>query len=260
MRNAELEALRAKGITIHPDGQHQCPHCRRRFDWRSTRPSGGGRPAKYCSERCANQANKVRNKGRRRKATDCFVCGSPVTQSVNESRRRASSYCSAECRNTKLACDLPPDHWARWYGKTSPWTPPIPRKRNPRFESGQCVGCGDWFTADMYGNRSHNLYCSTSCAKRSARTRRRARKRNAYVANVRRNQVFAADGWRCYICRRKVVYSALPPDPLAPTLDHVIPLARGGTHEPRNCRLACFRCNCVKSDRGGNEQMLLLAV
>ena len=42
--------------------------------------------------------------------------------------------------------------------------------------------------------------------------------------------------------------------PLSPTIDHVIPLSKGGTHEPGNCRLACFRCNAIKSDGGGGEQ------
>lgn len=48
------------------------------------------------------------------------------------------------------------------------------------------------------------------------------------------------------------------PHPKAPTVGHVVPLAKGGTHERANCRTACFRCNCGKQDRGGGEQFALV--
>lgn len=36
---------------------------------------------------------------------------------------------------------------------------------------------------------------------------------------------------------------------VATTLDHVVPLSRGGLHIPANLAPACTRCNCSKSDR-----------
>jgi 5-methylcytosine-specific restriction endonuclease McrA len=39
------------------------------------------------------------------------------------------------------------------------------------------------------------------------------------------------------------------PDRLAPTIDHIVPLARGGTHEPSNVQSAHFICNALKGDR-----------
>jgi 5-methylcytosine-specific restriction endonuclease McrA len=98
-----------------------------------------------------------------------------------------------------------------------------------------------------------------------AKSRRRARKRNAFVENVSPKKVFARDRYRCQlrlpgcegIDRSKVV-----PHPKAPTVDHIIPLSAGfdagGTHEPANCHTACFHCNCKKSDGGGGEQLLLI--
>lgn len=35
----------------------------------------------------------------------------------------------------------------------------------------------------------------------------------------------------------------------SPTVDHVVPLARGGTHDPENLVLACMACNCKKGVR-----------
>ncbi|NEA63940.1 HNH endonuclease [Streptomyces sp. SID12488] len=39
------------------------------------------------------------------------------------------------------------------------------------------------------------------------------------------------------------------PSPMAPTLDHIVPLARGGSHEPANVQAAHFLCNNKKNDR-----------
>ncbi|WML63644.1 HNH endonuclease signature motif containing protein [Rhodococcus sp. AH-ZY2] len=71
--------------------------------------------------------------------------------------------------------------------------------------------------------------------------------------------MFERDGWRCHICGQKVNRKAKAPHPKAATIDHVIPLARGGTHEPINCRCAHFLCNALKRDTGCGDQLLLIA-
>jgi 5-methylcytosine-specific restriction endonuclease McrA len=45
------------------------------------------------------------------------------------------------------------------------------------------------------------------------------------------------------------------PDLMAATLDHIIPIAQGGTHEPRNVQLAHFSCNVRK--RASHQDVLL---
>lgn len=124
-----------------------------------------------------------------------------------------------------------------------------------RWTSGQCQSCGDWYLTD----HDTTKFCSNTCSQRASHERRRARKADAYIANVPRKQVFARDGYRCHLCGKKTNPAKQVPHPRAPTIDHIIPLAAGGTHEPLNCRTACFRCNSVKGDRGGGEQLLLVA-
>jgi 5-methylcytosine-specific restriction endonuclease McrA len=46
------------------------------------------------------------------------------------------------------------------------------------------------------------------------------------------------------------------PEPLAPTIDHIIALANGGTHEPTNVQCAHFICNATKGAR--EQQQLVL--
>ena len=191
----------------------------------------------------------------------CVVCHTTYTRSR---RSRQQPCCSTQCRNFLLGkgprTELPADHWARWYGATSDWTPPPPKPA--RFISARCAGCGQWFVSDMYRRRGrdHAIYCTRKCKSHAAGDRRRARKSDAYVADVWRHKVYESDGWRCHICGKKVRRTATVPHPMAPTIDHVIPLADGGTHEPANCRTAHFMCNSVKGNRGGGEQMLLIAV
>jgi 5-methylcytosine-specific restriction endonuclease McrA len=49
-------------------------------------------------------------------------------------------------------------------------------------------------------------------------------------------------------CGRRCVYCGHPLDPMEATLDHVYPLARGGTHVPGNLVAACAPCNRLKGD------------
>ena len=49
-------------------------------------------------------------------------------------------------------------------------------------------------------------------------------------------------------CGRRCVYCATPLVPETATLDHVHPLAHGGSHLPGNLVVACARCNRLKGD------------
>jgi 5-methylcytosine-specific restriction endonuclease McrA len=116
-------------------------------------------------------------------------------------------------------------------------------------------------------------YCSARCrsrngnrkpasrdARRNADYRRRARKKDAFVANVYRREIWERDGFTCQLCGDPLDMDAVghnpavePYNPLAPTIDHIIPLAAGGTHEPANVQSAHFICNSVKGDRTFSE-------
>jgi 5-methylcytosine-specific restriction endonuclease McrA len=54
-------------------------------------------------------------------------------------------------------------------------------------------------------------------------------------------------------CGRRCVYCARRLDAEEATLDHVYPLARGGTHHPGNVVTACAPCNRLKGDMPPHE-------
>jgi 5-methylcytosine-specific restriction endonuclease McrA len=69
--------------------------------------------------------------------------------------------------------------------------------------------------------------------------RRRARYLGQFVAPVDHTAIRARDQGRCGICGL-----AVPVD--QESLDHIVPLALGGTHEPANVQLAHRVCNSRK--------------
>lgn len=76
--------------------------------------------------------------------------------------------------------------------------------------------------------------------------------------------VFERDGYVCQICRKKTLPKVMyrkedgKIHPRSPTIDHIIPMAKGGPHKIENAQCACFRCNSLKGSAGGGQ--LLLAI
>lgn len=87
--------------------------------------------------------------------------------------------------------------------------------------------------------------------------RRKARLRAAFVEHVPRVEVFERDDWRCQICKSRVSRTARVPHPKAATVDHIVPLSRGGKHERGNLQCACYACNCKKGNRAADDQLLV---
>lgn len=83
----------------------------------------------------------------------------------------------------------------------------------------------------------------------SFRANRRARESGAFVSAVNRNEIFERDGYVCQLCGGGVLPFVPHYHPLHPTIDHIIPLAAGGTHEPGNTQTAHNGCNASKGSR-----------
>jgi len=129
--------------------------------------------------------------------------------------------------------------------------------------NGACAKCGETFTA--WTSNGVARFCSTRCAgngtqeaKRRSRQARRARERGAFTEAVDLATIYTRDRWTCQLCHAKVAKHKTYPEPMSASLDHVIPLAKGGTHEPANCQLAHLICNSTKSDGAAGEQLRLV--
>lgn len=162
------------------------------------------------------------------RAGPCVVCAAP-TIATGGHRLAKNQLCSVQCRETFLRDSVGGSHF-------------------------NCLSCGAGFLSVQPAAK----FCSAKCARRVNSEARRARKREAFAVPVNRKQIFDRDRWVCQLCRKSIDPADRVPHPLAATLDHIIPLASGGTHEPSNCQAAHFICNSRKGARGWGEQLLLL--
>ena len=60
--------------------------------------------------------------------------------------------------------------------------------------------------------------------------------------------LFELHGWICWICREPINRFLRCPNLMAATVEHIIPLSRGGTHTWDNTVPAHARCNFRKGD------------
>lgn len=194
----------------------------------------------------------------------CDGCGSPCQKEPARRNRYPLLYCTSKCKaahewhehrasktaaRQQIATYQTPSKYL--IALASYWIQQRQQQAPRTFKAGNCAVCSTPFLC-LYGSRT----CSEPCqqvwlrsAKHEAKHRRRARERNAYVAPVIRHIIYARDNHTCQLCGEPIDMNANAPHPRSPSIDHIIPLARGGTHEPGNVQAAHFLCNSLKGDK-----------
>jgi len=61
-----------------------------------------------------------------------------------------------------------------------------------------------------------------------------------------RTELFERDSWRCQYCGERVRSNTA-------TLDHIVPVSKGGRDDPENLATTCLMCNSIKSGRTYEE-------
>lgn len=196
---------------------------------------------KWCSEACRVwRHHHPDGEMRPRAGRPCMQCGAPMDRAAN------ALYCSERC-----AVQARPQQDRR-------------RPRPPTF----CANCG----ADITHRRLGAKTCSKACQVRrlhqaaggrttaalEADQRRRAAKKGSTVGRFSNREIYERDGWCCQLCHRKVRPELAYPHPLSKSIDHIVPLAEGGSHTPENVQLAHLRCNVQKGARPVGEQLRLI--
>jgi 5-methylcytosine-specific restriction endonuclease McrA len=125
-----------------------------------------------------------------------------------------------------------------------------------------CKQCGKQFT--RFTEATKLKYCSLACGRRSRSSSLKLNKRIRSTATMQRGlswrTVMKKDKKRCKMCGCKCVEPTGGSFQTSneATLDHVIPLAKGGLHCIENAQLLCRGCNTAKSDKlPSGVQMLL---
>lgn len=124
----------------------------------------------------------------------------------------------------------------------------------------QCKNCGKTFESKWGAT-----CCSEKCKKRINNLRaqkrkdsrtERAKSNGKYDSSITLEKVYKKEKGICYICGKHLILDHINYNrPDAPTIEHVIPICRGGTHTWGNVKLACRQCNINKSRKTYQEYL-----
>lgn len=164
----------------------------------------------------------------------CGKCGDPLPQNRDK-------YCSAKCL---------------WRAGRQTIAFKVCRLCGNRFENNSvALHCSqECMEANIIEVRreSSKRYRGTPAAKEAFRNKeliRKARKNNVLAEEFDRQEIFERDGWRCGLCHKKISKKAKWPEPGFGTIDHILPLSKGGIHARVNVQAAHLKCNCSKNSR-----------
>lgn len=133
------------------------------------------------------------------------------------------------------------------------------RPKRRLFIAGACQDCGGPFVV-VHGWWHGSTRCS-DCTHRhwkSGDHRIRARRYGVEYRAIDPSAIYERDGWRCQLCGDKVeTWVNGKINPKGATLDHIVPMARGGSHTEDNVQCACWACNVAKGAGSANDQLRL---
>ena len=142
------------------------------------------------------------------------------------------------------------EEYDRWYQKRY--------GRSANANTGICPVCGESFTG-----HASKMYCSRRCKDIVCRGRRDRRiRKTERDGAVKIKNVYELDAGICYICGQKCDFNDWNPGlnrswsagDSYPTIDHVIPISKGGKDTLENTRLACWKCNVSKGAKVGKRE------
>lgn len=77
--------------------------------------------------------------------------------------------------------------------------------------------------------------------------KRKALKRGNSHESYTGNYIFERDGWICQLCGQKINKRLKYPNPRSGSIDHIVPLSKGGNDSPMNVQATHLRCNVGKN-------------
>lgn len=220
---------------------------------------------RFCSDKCRVRAKKIRARGRK----SCIQCGDPIQDKqdkkycsdackvITKNRKRTitiwrggcfgcdkvfvsirkKKYCSADCRTI-----------SRY--RTNKDALKAERDSMRVLVKRKCKECSDLFET----SRLKQKFCSVRCNKKHHDRRKEVVRRANVIANgvvdwdISILSLTERDGEQCYICSELMDYEADTNDDFYPSIEHVKPIAKGGTHSWNNVKLAHRKCNYEKGD------------
>lgn len=169
----------------------------------------------------------------------CAECGTGFVPGL---RRDSTAFCSRKCRDRarRQAAqarinEAKPDRLCAWCDKPMPRT----MRADARFCSEDC-----------------NTYAHVTTRKYRRRRGETEKRKGTPLVSI--GTLAAVNGWKCPLCGKRINRNLRHPDPAAPSIDHLVPLSRGGTNDEANLQVVHLRCNLAKRDRPQGEQLRIV--
>lgn len=191
-----------------------------------------GRYAFTCSPAC----RRIRENRLRKEPTNyqkkCSECEKPfIAKDVRE------EYCSKECKAYRYSLRLKEKRAEE-------------KRQRADFVEQACHYCNQpvWKLATRGGIVSHPI-CKDAARRDWNRQKNSKRRKYSYISQSKFMEISVRDEWKCHLCGELVDDSLPRLAKMGASLDHVIPLSKGGTDHPENLKLAHFICNVRKGNR-----------
>lgn len=245
-----------------------CEVCEQSYRWTCRRQ-------RTCGRRCGLEL--------KRRTTRSQACGTCFRVFVTTAAGGVARFCSESCKPSaaRLVVEVPDRdcgecgrRFARANAKyCSNVCSRLAQRRRDLVRSGRtpeavdtCDRCSQPKPVRTGSRGGGSKYCDPcgEDARRESmqrcRRRRKARLRSVEHEDYTLGEIAQRDGYRCGICHKAVPMGLKVPARRAPTIDHIIPIARGGHDVRPNVRLAHFICNSIRGagDEGEAVQLLLV--
>ena len=195
---------------------------------------GAGRRKLYCSAKCKGQKNREKYK-KPQIEKRCSICDKSFSTAF-----RHIVTCSEQCSYERQ----------RVYARQKGQKRTIAKYPN-RERTAPCGWCGELRTFKI-GESVVNAY-HPACTKEAERARYRIktvkRQKHMNPNRISPDQMVREYGSDCHICNEPIDLTLPRTSKLGLTVDHLIPLSRGGTDTLDNLRPAHWTCNRRKSDK-----------
>ena len=192
-----------------------------------------GFPRRYCDRVCASKLRTKQKKEARDRTSKCLVCEISFVGS-----KAGLKYCGAECRKMGNAIKAA-ERW-RAYAES-----------RGEFKEWNCGWCNSKVKvrSSLQGGKKYHDDCAVKA--RRARNRIKTVRRQGVRSDARitHEEVAERDSFTCYLCGDLVDMSLPRTSRFGATLDHVIPISKGGVDSLDNLKLAHWVCNIRKSDK-----------
>ena len=201
---------------------------------------------KFCDRECGNKFSSAQQSAERAAARaalgrKCQQCGVGI-----DDRNRQARFCSALCSDiaagrrraeplTEIECALEECQVV--------FTP------KSRIQKCCCTHHGQVHYNRVSRATGRQKPEPWSDRRRANHHKRRALKKKLPAADIRPLDIYERDSWTCGLCGDGIDPDTAWPDPLSASLDHILPLSKGGHHVPENVQAAHLSCNVRKGNR-----------